>query len=465
MKFTAKDTVGLALVAGTLGALLVHIGPDGHDARHPTAVADAGGSVTTAASATTVAFVDVNVVPMEGNTVLRRQVVIVEDGFIRRIGPFGAIEPPPGAQIVNGGGTRYLMPGLTDAHVHLPEGSEDWLSLFVANGVTTVFNLKGDDSHVRMRDQIRAGEILGPTVYTSGPFTNEPLVRTPEDAARAVRDQIDRGYDFVKIHGDLSAETFLALVEAGRQEGIPVLGHAPRNLPFSAVLESGQVAVVHAEELIYTHFNSLETRDLDGLAADMARAGTWLTPTLSTFGNIATQWGTMAGVQEGLRTDVARYLPESLRQEWLVENPYTGQDPNGRNRIEAMYQFQHPMIRAFNQAGIPMLTGTDTPSVPVVVPGFSLHDEIEALTAAGLSRYDALAAATRNAGMFVRKYVDPTASFGTVTAGARADLILLDEDPLADLDRLRRPSGVMLRGQWFSRVELDRMLESAAGNR
>jgi imidazolonepropionase-like amidohydrolase len=128
-----------------------------------------------------------------------------------------------------------------------------------------------------------------------------------------------------------------------------------------------------------------------------------------------------------------------------------------------MYEFQHPMIRTFNQAGIPMLTGTDTP-LPVLVPGFSLHNEIEALRNAGLSRYEALAAATRNAGRFVQQHVDPTASFGTITTGARADLVLVEEDPLADLDRLRHPTGVMVRGRWFSRDALDRMLESAVGN-
>ncbi len=463
MKLSIKDSVGLALVAGTLGALVVHIGPSGHEARHPTSVADAGSAMTSAAASTPVAFVDVNVVPMEGDAVLHRQVVIAQDGFIRQIGPLGVLEPPAGALIVNGDGTRYLVPGLTDAHVHLPDGAENWLPVFLANGVTTVFNLRGEERHLELRDRIRSGEVIGPTVYTSGPFTNEPGVHTPEDAVDAVQAHVRSGYDFVKIHGDLSAETDNALVQAGRDEGIAVLGHAPRNLPFSAVIESGQAGVAHAEELIYTHFNSLDTRDLDGVAADMARAGPWLTPTLSTFGNIVTQWGSADGVHAGLGSDMARYLPESLREDWLDDNPYMGRDPTGRDRIEAMYEFQHPMIRTFNQAGIPMLTGTDTP-LPVLVPGFSLHNEIEALRNAGLSRYEALAAATRNAGRFVQQHVDPTASFGTITTGARADLVLVEEDPLADLDRLRHPTGVMVRGRWFSRDALDRMLESAVGN-
>ena len=245
--------------------------------------------------------------------------------------------------------------------------------------------------------------------------------------------------------GRVVGETFAALVQVGRTEGIPVLGHAPRNLHFSAVIENRQIGIAHAKELIYTRFTSLDTRDLDGVAASMAQAGTWLTPALSTFGNIASQWGTNEGLNARLNNDLARYVPDEMIKAWSDRNPCTPQDPRSRARIDAMFDFQHSLIRSFHRAGVPMLTGTDTP-LPVLVPGFSLHDEIDALSNTGLSRYEALAAATRNSGQFVRQYVDDTAVFGTVTLGARADLLLLEEDPLADLAQLRHPLGVMLRG-------------------
>ena len=119
--------------------------------------------------------------------------------------------------------------------------------------------------------------------------------------------------------------------------------------------------------------------------------------------------------------------------------------------------FHVPLISTFHDAGVPMLTGTDA-GLPGMVPGFSLHDEIVALNGVGLSSYEALAAATRNAGRFVRQHVDPSASFGTIQIGARADLILLDRDPRGSLDALRQPEGVMLRGRWFDRAALDLML-------
>ena len=462
MKLTSKDTVGLLLVAGTLGTLFVHIGPDGHA---PTSsVGDGGGSITTPVASNTVAFVDVNVLPMEQDEVLRNQVVIVEGSFVRQIGPVGDVVPPPGALIIPGDGTRYLVPGLTDAHVHLDEYAEESLPLFVANGVTTVFNLRGEERHLELRDRIRSGEDFGPAIYTSGPFTDQQTVETPEQAERWVRDQERDGYDFVKLHGDLSEATYERLVQVGREVEIPIVGHAPRNLSLRAVLESGQVSLTHAEELIHTRFSSLDPSDLESVALEIAAAGTWVTPTVSNFSNNEAQWGTTEGLRTRLASEAVRYAPRSMRVGWGEGNVYTAKDPGERPRILAMFEFQQPLILALGRAGVPMLTGSDA-GQPVMVPGFSLHDEIDALERAGLASYGVLQAATRNAGRFVREFVDEHASFGTVTPGARADLLLLHDNPLLDLSRLRRPEGVMLRGRWYDRAALDEMLEEAAGNR
>ena len=464
MKLTPKDTVGLLLVAGTLGVLYVHIGPDGHASKHPSSVADGGGSVTTAVEGSAGAFVNVNVLPMDRDRVLQNQIVIVEGGFVRSIGPVGQIEPPPGALIIPGDGSKYLMPGLTDAHVHLEEDAEQWLELFVANGVTTVFNLEGEPRHLELRDRIRSEEVLGPTMYTSGPFTNEPRVETPQQAEDEVRKQARLGYDFVKIHGNLSADAYKRLTEVGEEVRIPIVGHAPRNLSLREVLESGQASIVHAEELIYASFPTLDPSDLERVASEIAAAGTWVTPTISTFANNETQWGSIAGLETRLASRAVRYAPQSLRDRWAGPNPYTDKDSSERPRIRAMLDFHPQMLRALARAGVPMLAGTDA-GKPVMVPGFSLHDEIDALARAGLTSFDALEAATSNAGRFVQEFVDENANFGTVTRDARADLILLDENPLLDLSQLRRPVGVMLRGQWYDRDALDRMLEEVAGNR
>lgn len=452
------------MVAGTVGTLAVHSSPWGHAGGHQTEAADAGGSVTTAVDMTYVAFVDVNVVPMDSDEILRHQVVVVQGDLIQQMGPVGVVEPPAGARVVDGGGSRYLVPGLTDAHVHLPDGAEAWLPLFVANGVTTIFNLEGDESHLRLRERIRSGDVVGPNLYTAGPFTNEPEVTTPGQATATVRRQAELGYDFVKVHGDLREDVFRALTEAGLAEGIPIVGHAPRNLPFSAVLKNGQASIVHAEDLIYTRFPLLDTGELSAVAEEMASAGTWLTPTLSTFHSIMSQWARAEGLVRSLESPAAQYLPAGLRESWKDDNPYVARNTLDRSSIEAMYEFQQPLIRALHGAGVPMLTGTDAP-VPGMTPGFSLHDEIEALRDAGLTDYDALVAATHNAGRFVRDHVDPSARFGSVRVGARADLVLVEGDPTERLELLRHPQGVMVSGHWYDRDALDRMLANVRGSR
>ena len=377
MKLEFKDAVGATVILGALAAVVLHNSPVGHPAGHRVGVADAGGSVTSAVGEPATAFVDFNVVPMDRDIVSPRQVIVVRGGFIERIGDLGEVEPPRGARIIQGDGSQYLAPGLTDAHVHLRGRYESWLPLFVANGVTTVFNLEGTPGHLALKRRIWAGAQEGPTVYTAGPYIGEPEVRTPADARRAVARQATRGYDFVKIHGDLSADTYSMLTEAGRELEIPVIGHAPRNLPFAAVLENRQIAVTHAEEIIQTRLRTLDPADAVALAREMADAGTWLMPTLAHFGSVADQWGSPPAVEAALARDEAAYLPASLRDEWRsAANPFLGVDAADRARLQDMDDFHGTLIRELYSAGVPMLAGTDTP-IPTLAPGFSLHREIE----------------------------------------------------------------------------------------
>ena len=201
-----------------------------------------------------VAFVDVNVLPMDTERVLANQTVVVEGPTIVAMGPSDTVVVPDEALEIQGNGTAYLMPGLADMHIHLAQHSASWLPLFLVNGVTTVLNLRGAPSHLKLRQGVLDGSILGPTIYTSGPFANQPALKTPEDAERVVRAQKKAGYDFIKIHGKLTRETFERVMEVAREEGIPVTGHAPRNLSFNAVLDVGMPSIVHAEELLYTYW-------------------------------------------------------------------------------------------------------------------------------------------------------------------------------------------------------------------
>jgi imidazolonepropionase-like amidohydrolase len=165
-----------------------------------------------------------------------------------------------------------------------------------------------------------------------------------------------------------------------------------------------------------------------------------------------------------LATEVAAYLPQSIRREWLEDNVFLEVDAAERDRLLAMADFHRPLVRTLHAAAVPMLAGTDTP-IPTLTPGFSLHSEIAALRDAGLSGFEALETATVNPGRFIRAHADAGARFGTLEPGARADIVMLEADPRADPATLRRPHGVMVRGVWHDRAELDMLLQQVAESR
>jgi len=455
-------------VAGSLLAVLLLFGasvPAAAD-RHapfpgaalgPTAVARADTAPVTGP----IAFVNVHVVDVVSGRVARDRTVLADGGRIRRVGAAAEVRVPGAYHRVEGEGRLYLLPGFTDAHVHLRETPEAWLPLFLANGVTTVFSLDGNPSVLGIRRRIAEGELVGPRIYTAGPLARQPEVSTPGQAARLIRRQKEAGYDFVKVYGRLSEAAHARLTEEGRRHGIAVVGHAPRGLPFDVVLAHGQSMVAHAEELVYTYFEDLDTARIRPLARRMAKAGTWLTPTLSTFHNIVRQWGMPSVSEDALRRPERRYLPPALARSWRKGNVYIGRDPDQEWPREA-YRFQTELVGRLHGAGVPMLAGTDTP-IPVMYPGFSIHEELRELELAGLGTVGALRAATSAAGRFVREHVDPTARFGQVREGYRADLIVVTSNPLDGLDVLRHPAGVLANGSWYGRMALEDLLDSVAG--
>ena len=186
--------------------------------------------VIPAAKAGTTAIINVNVIPMSTETVIAARTVLVEDGRIVAIGPVDEVPIPEDATAVDGT-DRYLMPGLGEMHAHVkpvdsPRLERD-LTLFVANGITHVRGMLGEPGHLRLRQQILAGDVFGPRLTTSGPSLNGRSVNGAEDARRQVREQAAAGYDFVKVHPGLSREEFTALAETANEVGIPFAGHVP----------------------------------------------------------------------------------------------------------------------------------------------------------------------------------------------------------------------------------------------
>jgi imidazolonepropionase-like amidohydrolase len=419
------------------------------------------------AQSTPIVVTDVNVVPMDSERVVARQSVVVEGGVITHIGPAGAVAVPHGALTI-GGSRKYLLPGLVDVHVHLasnPENEQQQiLKLFLANGVTTVVNLRGIPQILDLRKAVAEGRILGPRIYTAGPFVNEPFFTTPDEVEREVVAQKRAGYDFIKIHGSLSRAAYARLNAVARREGIRVVGHIPRNLGVGVIFEERQYMVAHGEEFLYDTLSRSPDSTLPKIEAQiprwaraMAEKGIWLTPNLTAYKAIALQ---VKDLNAMLARPEMRYLPRNNRTGWgPATNPYTTRTTNRLNYpgLMAHYRVIEEIVRGFHAAGVGLLVGTDAMNTGVV-PGFSVHDELADLVAAGLTPYEALRAATANAAKFLAEPGDS----GTVSVGQKADLLLLDANPLQDIANTRRIAGVMARGRWLPQAAIAKMLQDLA---
>jgi Amidohydrolase family len=411
---------------------------------------------------TPVVITNVNVLPMNTDRVLPAQTVVIEHGVITSIGP---VQPPnrPTARLIDGAG-KYLMPGLVDVHVHFhgnpPEEWPQLLELYIANGVTTIVSLKGNPQILALRDTVNAGRILGPRMYSVGPFINEPFFTTPDEVEREVVAQKRAGYDFIKIHGNLSRAAYHRLNEVARREGIRVVGHLPRNLGPEAAFAEHQYMIAHGEEFLYDTLSRSTDSSLGTIEshfADWARATAaakiWVTPNLTAYKAIG---GMLQNLDSMLARPEMRYLPRSSQIGWgPATNPYTNRNPPLRGAgIMTRYHVLEKLVLTFYQvADVGLLVGTDAMNTGVV-PGFSAHDELADLVAAGLSPWEALHAATVNGAEFLGQPGDR----GTVAVGQKADLVLLDANPFSDIANSRRIAGVLLRGRWFSRDDIAAML-------
>jgi hypothetical protein len=334
------------------------------------------------------------------------------------------------------------------------------MPVFLTYGITTVFNLRGDPRHVALRDDVAAGRQVGPRIYTSGPYANLPMVQSADDAVALVGVQKRAGYDFIKIHGNLSPTAFAALTAEGRRLAIPVIGHAPRNLPFDSVIANRQAMVAHAEEILYTFFRRRDTTGIADLGKRMRDAGVWLTPNLIAYTLIAREIGRPRVIDSMLAFADHAYLDSGLVRYWR-SGVYTNRPLADAPSYDASREFLTLVTTTLHSAGVAMLAGTDTP-LPGLYPGRSLHDELSLLAGAGFSNADALATATIQPGRFVDRLVRPGERFGGIAPGMRADLVLVDRDPLADLSALRAPAGVMAGGRWFDHDALQRLRDDVA---
>lgn len=424
-----------------------------------------------------IAITGVGVLHPEQARIESDQTVLVQGDVITRVGAANAVEVPESARVIDGAG-RYLVPGLAEMHAHIPGDElgrqyvEDVLFLFVANGVTTIRGMLGRPDHLLLKEQVATGEVTGPRIYTSGPSFNSNSVSSPRQAAAMVRAQKAAGYDFLKQHPGLTAEEFRAMAESARAVGVPFAGHISRDAGLEAVMRAGQATVDHLEGYLEAlvppdqrvgtepgFFGlGLVDRVDEARLPDLARltvdTGTAVVPTETLMLNLA---GPGDADELAARPEM-RYVPRDMLSDWReAKSGFAARSGASPEQMARFLELRRELLKAMHEAGVPILLGADAPQI-FNVPGFAVHRELSAYVDAGLSPAQALATGTANPARFFRAQD----WFGRIAPGLSADLILAAGNPLEDISQLARPDGVMLRGRWLDRAELDRGLAAIA---
>jgi len=427
-----------------------------------------------------VALTNVTIVDTTGGTLLQGQTVVVEGDRIAQAGPSRRARIPKQALVVDGTG-KFLIPGLWDMHVHslwVPGGREVTLPLFLANGVTGVRDMGSELLPIlAARRDLEKGTLLGPRLVVSGPMLDGPqshyaamiAVATPEAGRSAVQLLKRSGVDFIKVQSNVPRESFFAIADECRKEHLTLVGHVPDAIRATEAVQAGQASFEHLIGL-FEASSTAEDQLLRGpkspgrfletyspvreaaIVALMAKQQIWQCPTL--FWERG-QW--LVDAIDVSQDPDFRYAPRSWRETiWpkstagIVKEMDTDPLPVRERFVEHELE----LVRKLHQAGVPFLAGTDTAAGVGVLPGFSLHHELERFVAAGFTPLQALQTATLNPARFLKR----PGEFGSVEKGKRADLLLLDANPLDEIRNTRKIAAVISRGRYYSRARLDQLL-------
>lgn len=430
-----------------------------------------------------IAFEHVNVIPMTENKVLKDQTVVVIDGKISSISASDSAPKHEAITVIEATG-KYLIPGLSEMHYHWRDTKspiENEFKLLLANGITTARNMAeyGSQDHVAIREKVKKEEILGPNYFTTGPYLGFDQLKTFADIESIVKEHQEKEYDFLKIGDgvDIPRENYLKLLDEAYKHDVTVIGHGQHNLPLEYSLR--MKSIEHVEEFIYIfqEGNVYENVDnfenskilvhdieyLNKAAKQIKESGIYIAPTLVIFEMILEYFDEekFAALQKHSESN---YLSRGEYDKYLTEKNHYRAELMGIQIVgvdsdkffASFFDWMKKFTKILNDHEVPLLTGSDT--FGMVVPGFSIHREFGFLQDCGLTPYEILKASTVNAS----RYLNTISMEGTVTEGKNANLVLLNNNPLEDIKNTRSIDGVMLKGQWLNRTQLDKFLAEVA---
>lgn len=427
-------------------------------------------SQTSTAPVTVSAFTNVTVVPMDRQRTLPNHTVIVRGDRIAEIGPADKVSVPDGAARIDGRG-KFLMPGVSEMHAHIPGSNspdalvDRVLRLFVANGVTTIRGMLGDPKHLILRERARRGEIVAPTIFTSGPSFNGNSAEAVEPAVKMVQDQKAAGYDLLKIHPGVPREVFDAVAAEANRLRIPFSGHVPADVGLERALAAKYHSIDHIDGYIEYAVRSdapvdrenpgffganwaghIDAARMKHAVAETKKAGVWIVPTqglMEIFFSAETpeQMRTKPGVE---------FMPPQVVEGWVKQRQGFMSQQLPPPEVSARFlDERRRLLKALSDADVDILLGSDAIQT-FSVPGFSIVNEMGAMARSGMTLFQIYTSGTTN----VARFFGREKEVGTVEVGKIADLVLVDADPMTDVANFGRQTGTMVGGRWHARQEL-----------
>lgn len=430
-----------------------------------------------------IAFVNADLLSMTEDGMLSDHTIVVVDGKIAALGPSAGVKIPGGATVIDASG-KFIMPGLAEMHAHIPvpqDGDDrlvkETLFLYLSRGVTTIRGMLGNPYHLELKEMIEQDSILSPRVFTSSPSLNGNTVPTPNEARKLVTQYQRDGYDFLKIHPGIPLDAFDEMAKTAREVGITFSGHVPQPVGIRHALDAQYASIDHLDGYLSGLATQEEWAELDDnigffgyrtvpyadaseiavLAQKTKENGVWIVPTQSLF----TRWFSPDDPAAMANEAEMKYMAARTRYQWRQSKQNAiGNEEYKKEQWEKMIDLRQQLLRALHEAEVPLLLGSDAPQV-FNVPGFSLEHEMNAMKDAGLSNEVILMSGTANPARFFHQ----EGQFGTLQVGAAADLLLLSGNPLSDLSQTWAQEGVMVRGHWMPKEEIDaRLAEIAAAH-